>query len=148
MKKPNEQDLKINQLLAAAGIEFSALLVGATKREKWECDQWVIQFRKIGNGAIHLFDYFTGTGHRVKSKNYPYNMRPVAPFAAIVLYGLISDESLAADTFEDFCANCGYDTDSRKALENYLACQEEGAKLRKIFTGAQLSEIRETLQDY
>jgi hypothetical protein len=47
-----------------------------------------------------------------------------------VLYCLYSDAQMGNETFEDFCGNCGYDTDSRQALETYLACQSTGHKLR------------------
>ncbi len=46
-----------------------------------------------------------------------------------VVYSLAIDASCARDSFEDFCGNMGYDTDSRKALDTYLACQESGKKL-------------------
>ena len=49
-----------------------------------------------------------------------------------ILNSLVMDYTCAQDTFEDFCSNMGYDTDSRRALETYLACQESGHKLRKI----------------
>lgn len=40
-----------------------------------------------------------------------------------VLESLSMDISSADDTFESFCDNCGYDTDSRKAFQIYEACQ-------------------------
>lgn len=49
-----------------------------------------------------------------------------------ILHSLYLDCSCAQDTFEDFCDNMGYDTDSRRALDTYLKCQESGHKLRKI----------------
>lgn len=49
-----------------------------------------------------------------------------------ILHSLYMDYSCSQGTFEDFCSNMGYDTDSRRALDTYLACQESGAKLRKI----------------
>lgn len=51
-------------------------------------------------------------------------------------------------TFEDHCAELGYDTDSRKALEGYLVCQEIDGKLRRLFGSAHMEEMREALEDY
>ena len=48
-----------------------------------------------------------------------------------------------AETFDDFCSNFGYDTDSRKALETYLAAQEEYSNLTKLFTSEQLDQLME-----
>ncbi len=68
------------------------------------------------------------------------------PLIEDVLHALISDASCGSDTFPEFCANLGYDTDSRKALETYLACQENSEKLRK--TGLNISKLQEAFQDY
>lgn len=72
----------------------------------------------------------------------------ITPTAASVLYGLTSDISLSSETFKDFCDNCGYDTDSRKALEIYLSCQKIGEDIRKFFTGEELATIQQLLEDY
>jgi hypothetical protein len=71
-----------------------------------------------------------------------------APTAASVLYCLLSDMQCGSDTFEGFCANLDYDEDSRKAHDTYLACQQSGTKLRKVFTREQLETLQELLQDY
>lgn len=47
-----------------------------------------------------------------------------------VLDCLYSDMQCGNEIFEDFCDNLGYDTDSRSALETYLACQSTSHKLR------------------
>ena len=54
------------------------------------------------------------------------------PEVTDVLYCLLSDALCGQDTFEEFCVNYGYDTDSRKALEIYLACQKTEQDLRKL----------------
>ncbi len=64
-----------------------------------------------------------------------------------VVHSLLMDASCAADTFADFCANCGYDEDSRKAFQVYEACQRNGAELRRVL-GPLYKECEEALQDY
>lgn len=54
------------------------------------------------------------------------------PKASDIMECLLSDASLGDNTFDDFCAELGYDTDSRKALESYLECQSMNAKLRRL----------------
>lgn len=54
------------------------------------------------------------------------------PDAASVLSCLLSDASAGSETFEDWCANLGYDTDSRKAERIYKQCLEQTAKLKKL----------------
>lgn len=52
-------------------------------------------------------------------------------------------DSHIPDTFDEFCNEFGYSNDSISALKTYLACQEEAAKLKKIFTKEQLEELEE-----
>jgi len=74
--------------------------------------------------------------------------KPQAPHAASVLHSLILDSDAATQTFESWCGELGYDTDSRKAFATYEACQQEHDKLMKVFTHTQVEQLREALQDY
>jgi len=46
-------------------------------------------------------------------------------------------------TFENFCGDYGYDTDSRKAEKTYKAVVKEYEGLSKVFTAEQLEEMQE-----
>lgn len=46
-------------------------------------------------------------------------------------------------TFEDFCAEYGYDEDSRAAERIYIAVQKEFANLKRIFTPEQIEAMQE-----
>lgn len=46
-------------------------------------------------------------------------------------------------TFEDFCGDYGYDTDSRKAEETFRAVDAEWHKVKRFFTAEELEEARE-----
>lgn len=52
-------------------------------------------------------------------------------------------EKYSYDSFSDFCAEFGYSTDSISARETFLACGEEYAGLRRIFTEEQMEKMRE-----
>ena len=52
-------------------------------------------------------------------------------------------EKHSYDSFSDFCAEFGYSTDSISARETFLACGEEYAGLRRIFTEEQMKKLRE-----
>lgn len=123
-----------------------------TDDKSWAHFHWMANINGID------IEYRTGVGHsKTYDKNFPVSpdlgylrldlkddqrhliSRKYFTFCYVkkpklkdILYSLASDYSCASDSFEDFCANCGYDTDSRKALDTYLACQESGLKLRKI----------------
>ncbi len=127
-----------------------------TQNDNWKCDGW----RFVIKGQS--FEYFTGTGLREKVRGfaaakYPgaTHVRghweasyPVKPPIAGLLYSLILDGSACDESFASWCDNFGYETDSRKALATYEACQHGFDKLRKVFTGAQIERIRELLEDY
>lgn len=47
----------------------------------------------------------------------------------------VSDALSAKESFEYFCSEFGYDTDSRNAERIYKACEKALRKLERIFTG-------------
>lgn len=126
-------------------------------------DAWLV----VINGQH--FDYYTGVGHREINKvtvlgtkwDYDYIKKnrhrlcidvlvqvskPVAPKFDSVLACLVQDAIGSAQTFDDWCSDFGYDTDSRKALQTYLDCQETAKKLR--LARVPLDKEAERLQDY
>lgn len=52
-------------------------------------------------------------------------------------------EKYSYDSFSDFCSELGCSTDSISARETFLACGEEYAGLRRIFTEEQMEKMRE-----
>lgn len=139
----------------------------------WQCDQWRAEFYKMADRTAPLYsaDYYTGTGHRIvpagQARTIADELRksggretlcieemrraftkPVAPSAASVLHSLTLDASAADSSFADWCADMGMNSDSIKDLHTYQACCAIGQELRKLFTGAQMDELRDILQDY
>lgn len=74
--------------------------------------------------------------------------KPTAPDAATVLHSLISDNSACTQSFENWCADYGYDNDSRKAFATYELCQKNGDKLRRVLGEKLIAELSEILQDF
>lgn len=61
-------------------------------------------------------------------------------------YDILASVSMQAsdqESFEDFCANFGLDTDSRKAESTYKECLELHEKLKAIFTPSELEKLAE-----
>ena len=56
----------------------------------------------------------------------------VQPSAADVLASVCREGMDADQSFENWCGDFGYDTDSRKAEDIYRACTENGKKARRI----------------
>jgi hypothetical protein len=65
----------------------------------------------------------------------PFFMGPALceePTADGVLDCLLSDASAGEQTFEEFCSDFGYDSDSRKAEATYRACAAMAPRLRRF----------------
>lgn len=109
---------------------------------EWNHFSWTVKI----NGFS--FQYKTGIGHRTdfKKKAYPFvsNKKPAKsanvseaecwahiPEIDDVLESLFMDASSGNESFNEFCANCDYSTDSIKAFEVYRACMKNESKLRK-----------------
>ena len=159
----NVQEKAVGAILIKNNIVYNVQYLGEFINDNWKCDKWTVTFAGKDRNKQE-FEYHTGIGHRQCVKPRPFgwgnysavqrrtwvkeNEIPVIPFAGAVLYCLLSDMSSTNDTFADWCDNMGCDTDSRKALQTYLSCQENGAKLRKVFNNDLLKLLEKVLEDY
>lgn len=164
-----EIQAKVQAILDDACVTFSASLRGETKRDDWVCDEWRVALTK--DNRTEIFEYFTGVGLRklppwtqhsaagydngppprpgtLLHEQWMKQAKPQAPTAADVLYSLLSDSEDLGQSFESWCGDFGYDSDSRKAEATYLACQRNGDKLATLFTPKQLAELRAALEGY
>lgn len=166
-QEKNEQELLVDAYLAEIGVCAEVFPAGTDlKRDDWVCDGWRVVFRNR-SGLTECFDFFTGIGLRVDYgpgyKRLPAEIpnslafddykktyvRPVPPCAASVLCSVIPDGLAASSlSFDDWCSDFGYDSDSIKALSMYRACCEDGKKLRRLFTDEQISRLSDILEDY
>lgn len=82
---------------------------------------------------------FYRSGRFMPSNKEDFSRKRKAPNAYDVLACLTKYE---LGDFEDFCANSGYDNDSRKAESVYFDCQKEYAEVLRMF-----GDVMEQLQD-
>lgn len=171
MKHYCETDKSVWAYLQSIGVKFESVYHGERidndSTHKWAHDLFTVRFVR-GASEIET-SYKQGVGHRVavilnglgaeaeqagagapKFFGYGDKMRKIyvkKPSPASVLYSLLSDASCGAELFADFCAEMGYDEDSRKALAVYEACQKIAGQLR-MFTGEERAKLAELLEDY
>lgn len=119
-------------------MSFKVEYVGKRKKDNWEHYQWYVTIYGVS------FKYRTGLGHATKRKDFFKKTTKKSiydstdevdihvPKLKDILYAMAWDAKVSDGTFEDFCSELGYSTDSRQALKTYLKCQESGAKLKKI----------------
>lgn len=110
----------LNQTFDSYHVQY----LGLSDQDGWEHDLFTVGI----NGS--LFEFRTGLGHRSKRGNQRHNTIVVhAPKLDDVLHSLILDSVYSDQSFANFCADLGYDTDSRRALDLYLLCQKNTAKI-------------------
>lgn len=148
----NEQQKAIDTFLQENDVVYAVRYVGETVRNnKWQCDAWRASFA-AGKSRFET-DYFTGLGHRKKGREYvnagfKTPDKPVAPCAADILYSLVLDSSAIDTSFDYWCSDYGYDTDSFSAFNTYQHCCKIAKELRRVFTRAQLETLHELLEGY
>jgi len=146
-------------------VTFSAVYRGERADAlggKTTMDAWACTFTRDKQSVA--FDYFTGLGnrkmpewkgpgpipsfHSLMGAERLAQAKPQAPGPADVLHSVLSDAEACGQSFESWCGDFGYDTDSRKAFATYEACQRNGDKVRGIFTREELARFATELQDY
>lgn len=100
--------------------------------ERADMDHWKVQLEirspRERRGRRMTVFFSMGYGHNGKQ-----------PDADEVLNALASDYTEENASFEDWCGELGYDTDSRKAERTFKACQKQTAMLEH-FLGAELTK--------
>ena len=74
------------------------------------------------------------------ARKYPKGTKRVKPTAYDVLACLQKNDP---GSFEDFCADYGYDTDSRRAEDTWRAVREEWEKVRRFFRSEEMEKLAE-----
>lgn len=92
-------------------------------QESENMDHWKCVIRRKGNIGSMTLVFSMGMAHRGKE-----------PEVADVLDCLASDASGIENSpsFEDWCSEYGYDTDSRKAEKTFKACEHQSKRLKKL----------------
>lgn len=164
---------EVYQVLTLAGIIFTPHYMGEQKNvfsDGRTMDKWMANFGRGELGESVEFEFFTGLGNRKQPawgpglpmfdngpkprartllhEKWTALAKPQDPHAADVLQSLLMDSSAVGQSFESWCDELGYDTDSRKKLATYEACQQKADKMRRFFTSEQLALFSTALQDY
>lgn len=94
-----------------------------------------IKLKNRARGEFCTF-YSKGLGHVEKKFK-----RPAPPKLDEALDCLAGDSSSVECSFAYWCAECGYDIDSRSAERTYAACCEQADKLRQFLGDAVYREL-------
>lgn len=113
---------------------------------QWECENgFHAEFKEWGDFKPKLFRAPAIPGGEVER----FTRKSIEPEAASVLACLLLDSNvLDYATFEDWAAEYGYDTDSRKGESIYRACLEIALRMRSGLGESILAELAEAARDY
>lgn len=122
-------------VLAAMGVTLKATR-SLRPREDWPGDasHWHVTLRR--NDASLTTTYSMGSAHTG------------GPELQDVLNCMLSDAQCGEYDFADFCAELGYDEDSRKAERTWRECRRMAKRLTGLFDSAELGGLRELFADY
>lgn len=140
----------------------------------WLSDKFSVMITSKEIGSIpQVFEYSMGVGHRkpinkrkvdeiknLKNRNFKktysnmINVKakyeacsiPTKPNIDDVLYSLVMDSRYLYESFDDWCDNFGYDSDSKKAFSIYEDCIKNAKKLKAL--NININEASEAFQDY
>lgn len=98
--------------------------------------------RGFTNGELDKINHALKTGYVGNSSR-----RLAPPSIYDVLSCLFSDADALESTFEDWCGNFGYDSDSRKAESTFKACRETGLDLLRILGAEHFEAMRDAISE-
>lgn len=165
----DEARKQVEKILDNVGVKFNAAYKGVKRKAlngDSDMDEWDCTFTSGDSGRnFEAFEFFTGLGLRsplakpwgggnmprpgtLMREEMEKARKPKAPHAADVLYSLLMDGSALDQSFDEWCADFGYDTDSRKAERIFDACRDNARKLRRLFDQVAREALQTALQDY
>ena len=98
------------------------------------------------NGKKTMFTYGDSIANWIHGKNPDNNLEQYKEYKNDILDCITSDYYSECENFDDFCSEFGYDSDSRKAYKTYKAVQRQSEKLHKVFSDADIDQLRSELE--
>ena len=136
---PHEYRKQAEDFLAKHGIAFSARCTGdeqsqalPTRRNYVYCATFE-RFDNKTKRMVSVSFYFRGS-----VADYESNKKHLPAYDVVT-----SLTKYNPGMFSDFCAEYGYDADSRKAFTTYGAVCEEWKKVSSFFSAAEIEEMQE-----
>jgi hypothetical protein len=133
--KMGERTMPVSYSMGAAHIEVAKRSITGVPIGPW---------RKPTFEEQRMLDH-PKTLHEQQTKG-GLAVRATAPEVGDVLNSLSLDASALDQSFDDWCGDFGYDTDSRKAERTYTACRDLAYKLQRLLGNAAFQELRNDVE--
>ena len=99
------------------------------------------------NGKKTMFTFGDSIANSYDGKNPENNEEEYQEYKNTILDCVTMDYHSECENFDDFCAEFGYESDSRKAYKTYKAVKRQSAKLHRVFTEADIEQLRSELEE-
>jgi hypothetical protein len=138
----NATDTKpLSELCAELGITASVRELdtfnsegGLTKFPEWAKQGWSIVLKYQGKRA--QFRFYGGGASKT-------------PTASDLVWAVATDSTALTESFSEWCADLGYNTDSIKDRSIYKACQRNAQRLTDLIGNAEIfSQLIESAREY
>jgi hypothetical protein len=107
---------------------------GLTKFPEWAKQGWSIVLKYQGKRA--QFRFYGGGASKT-------------PTASDLVWSVATDSTALTESFSEWCADLGYNTDSIKDRSIYKACQRNGERLIKLIGNKEIfSQLVESAREY
>lgn len=122
------------KMASSQGYTISSKFTGR-KAAAWQvngesnCNHHFVTVKNNQTGAEAQFDFWTALADKDPSTalDKKYNLLNA-------VYCWITDAISGLQSFEEFCSELGYDTDSRKAEATWKACQTATAQAQRVIS--------------
>lgn len=114
-----------------------------TKKAEWSDNRHqnfnnhMVTIKNIETEQKITFEFWASIAHPVLNKEYDI---------LNAFYCFVSDAVSGSESFENFCSELGYDSDSRTAEKIYRKCKKQLEKLNRIYDG-DIYDLVNELQD-
>lgn len=149
----NEYDQQADTFLSRHGLKFRATL-SDSKTPAWakEGEETGHHYRiTIAKKPDYTLRDQRGAGYKLPERRLVFDFwgsvadarKGVTTATAYDVLACISGDAFTPETFADFCAEYGYESDSIKALQQFRRCDRFAKRLRAFFSEAELTELSE-----
>jgi hypothetical protein len=140
-RKKTEYDIQAEKFMAECQVEIDRTrIVGV-------CPQWCDGEKHTHGQAYYVCLYRIGRGYcepvSFQFFNSISDTKNVFGLSNYSILACLSSDVNCPDTFDDFCAEYGYDNDSMKAHGTFILCKELSDKLKAFFTKEEIEKLQE-----
>lgn len=140
-------------------VKYPENIIGDVQLPPEDVDEWHkrqavgMRLKIHYKGREYAFDYWMGTGHFEEKtvQHYPkfcyiLRLKSDAITPGSLMWSLLVDYDSADYDFDEFCAEFGYDNDSRRAERIHNAVKEQARQMRRLL-GDDLQAFLSALQE-